>query len=95
MLAHHKIKIIKGTKDSWCWYKGRIGEKFEVTKAKIFDETLVYQVVNGGYTLAIIRVEDTELVQNIQVIDMKICRKCGFFKDIKEIKTCSYCGCEY
>ena len=95
MIAHFKVKIIKGTKDNWCWYRGRIGQEFEVTKAKVFNETLIYQVASGGFTLAMIRVEDTLLIQALEVIDIKMCRRCGFTKDLKDAKNCSYCGCDY
>lgn len=88
MRAYFQVKIIKSSGDNW--YKGRIGQKFDISQKQIFNGEEVYITT----TLDYIKIQDVKIIQEYPPIPI-ICRKCGYDKDLEGTKQCSYCNTEY
>lgn len=88
MRARYQVKIVKCTGD--CWYKGRIGQKFDISHKSIFEGESVYITTGLQY----LKIQDVEIIKEYPKMPI-ICRICGYNKDIEGTKKCSHCNTKY
>lgn len=88
MRALMNVKITKCTGEHW--YKGRIGQKFDIYEKRIFEGNEVYITTGLRY----LKVEDVVITEEYPTPN-NICRICGYNEDLYGTKKCSYCNTEY
>lgn len=88
MKAKFQVKVVKC--DGNDWYKGRIGQKFDIAYKSKFENKDVYITTGLQY----LKIEDVLIIKEYPKSNL-ICRVCGYNKDIEETSKCSHCNTKY